>query len=140
MDSNEMKLEAMLRDVAEEIIVSGERHYRQSKEHHYQWLLKRKHDLEEKERQRIETEARLERERIEKARQARIQRLLDEASAHNQACNIREYVEKVLTSVKTSSSGYTQEQLLLWAEWARTQADDLDPIVSGRFQVDELPD
>jgi hypothetical protein len=34
-----------------------------------------------------------------------------------------------------SSLGANQQ---LWAEWARAQADDLDPIVSGSFQIDEL--
>jgi len=34
----------------------------------------------------------------------------------------------------------SQEELMPWAEWARAQADDLDPIVSGGFQIDGLPD
>jgi hypothetical protein len=139
-DSGDEKIETMLRDIAEEVVLAGECHYREQKEYRYQWTLERKQELEEKERQRIETEARLERERLEKLRQERIQRLLDEASAHRQACDIREYIDRVLELTGTSSSPEEQGQLMLWAEWARAQADDLDPIVSGRFQIDGLPE
>ncbi len=31
-------------------------------------------------------------------------------------------------------------ELMSWAEWARAQADDLDPINSGGFQIDGLLD
>lgn len=55
----------MLGDFAEEVILAGERQYREGKEYRYQWLIERKQELEEKERQRIETEERLERERLE---------------------------------------------------------------------------
>jgi len=55
------------------------------------------------------------------------------------ACDMREYVERVRTSLKESSA-QTREQLLSWAEWAKLQADELDPIVSGCFQIDELPE
>jgi hypothetical protein len=30
--------------------------------------------------------------------------------------------------------------VLSWAQWARAQADDLDPIISGAYQIDGLPD
>ncbi|MCG8066707.1 MAG: hypothetical protein JAY84_02500 [Candidatus Thiodiazotropha taylori] len=138
-DSGDEKIEVMLRDIAEEVVLAGERHYRAQKEYRYEWTLERKQELEEKERQRIETEARLERERLENLRQERIQRLLDEASAHRQACDIREYIARVIELSDTSSSPGDQEQLMMWAEWARAQADDLDPIVSGKFIIGGLP-
>lgn len=47
------------------MILAGERQYREGKECRYRWLIERKQELEEKERQRIETEERLERERLE---------------------------------------------------------------------------
>ena len=125
-DSGEHKLESMLRDIAEEVILAGERQYREGKEHHYEWLIERKRDLEEKERERIETEKRLERERLERIRQERIQRLLDEASAHRQACDIRMYIDQVLAAVDESSLQQSQEELMSWAQWARAQADDLE--------------
>lgn len=139
-DSEDVRIEAMLRDIAEEVVLAGERHYRAQKEYRYQWTLERKQELEEKERQRIEVEAKLERERLEKLRQERTQRLLDEASAHRQACDIREYIERVLELNATSSSPEKQEQIMMWAEWARTQADELDPIISGRFELERLPE
>ncbi|MCG7926292.1 MAG: hypothetical protein JAY67_12185 [Candidatus Thiodiazotropha taylori] len=137
-DNGDEKVETMLRDVAEEVVLAGERHYRAHKEYQYEWTLERKQELIEKERQRIEMEARLERERLEKLRQERIQLLLDEAFAHRQACDIREYIARVLDLAGTSLYPGKQEQLMMWAEWAKNQADGLDPIVSGRFQIDDL--
>ncbi len=139
-DSADEKLETMLREIAEEVVLAGERHYRAKKEYRYQWALERKQELEEKEKQRIETEQRLERERLEKLRQERIQRLRDEASEHRQACDIRQYIDRVLELTETSSSPEEQGQIMKWAEWARAQADDLDPIVSRRFWIDRLPE
>ncbi|MEW8441915.1 MAG: hypothetical protein AB2689_27525 [Candidatus Thiodiazotropha taylori] len=135
-DNKDEKIESMLRNIAEDVILAGERHYRTHKEYQYQWTLERKQELIEKERQRIEMEARLEHERKEKLRLERIQLLLDEASAHRQACDIREYIARVLDLSGTSLLPAEQEQLMIWVEWARAQADDLDPIVSGRFQID----
>jgi hypothetical protein len=139
-DNGDEKIETMLRDISEEVILAGERHYRAQREYRYLWMLERKQELEEKERQRIETEARLERERLEALRQERIQRLLDEASAHRQACDIREYINRVLELTEASSSPEEQGQLMSWVEWARAQANDLDPVVSGRFKIDKLPE
>jgi hypothetical protein len=132
-DSGEHKLESMLRDIAEEVILAGERQYQEGKEYRYEWLIARKRDLEQKERKRIETEEKLERERLERIRQERIQQLLDEASAHRQACDIRMYIDQVLTASERSSLPQSQEELM-------PRADDLDPIVSGGFQIDGLPD
>ena len=56
-----------------------------------------------------------------------------------QACDIRMYIDQVLAAVEKSSLPKSQEELMSWAQWARVQADDLDPIVSGSFQIDELP-
>ncbi|MCG7969996.1 MAG: hypothetical protein JBO36_05000 [Candidatus Thiodiazotropha taylori] len=137
-DKGAEKIETMLRDIAEEVVLAGERHYRAHKEYQYEWTLERKQELIEKERQRIAMEARLEHERLEKLRQERIQLLLDEALAHRQACDIREYIARVLDLAGTSLPPGKQEQLMMWAEWAKDQADGLDPIVSGRFQIDEL--
>jgi len=135
-DSSERDLESMLPEIVLELILMGERQYRGHTEYQYQNLVDRKAELEEKERQRIEAEARLERERVERLKQARIQRLLDEAAAHRQACDIREYVDRVLTSLPMSLSGY-RENAEAWAEWAREQADALDPITTGRLDMSE---
>ncbi len=132
-DKNEAKLESFVMDIVEEVILAGERQYREGKERRYQWTLDRQRQLEEAERQRKETEARLERERLERIEKARLQRLIDDAQSHRQAREIRQYVRHVLTSVEASSSARCLERLTAWAEWARAQADELDPIVSGRF-------
>ena len=135
-DSAEKDLESMLPEIVLELILMGERQYRGHKEYQYRNLVGRKAELEEKERQRIETEARLERERVERLKQARIQRLLDEAAAHRQACDIREYVGRVLTSLPMSSPG-DREKAEAWAKWAREQADSLDPITAGQLDTSE---
>lgn len=135
-DSAEQDLESMLPEIVLELILMGERQYRGHKAYQYQYLVDRKAELEEKERQRIETEARLERERKERLKQARIQRLLDEAAAHRRACDIREYVSCVLASLPMSTAG-DREKAEAWAEWAREQADALDPITTGRLDMSE---
>ncbi len=79
----------------------------------------------------------MEKERIENLRQERIQKLLDEARAYRQAVEIREYVDQVLASTGGLSN---QGQLDAWALWAKAQADDLDPIISGKFSIEGLSD
>ncbi|MEW8349345.1 MAG: hypothetical protein AB2687_13645 [Candidatus Thiodiazotropha taylori] len=135
-DCAEKDLESLLPEVVIELILMGERQYRSHKEYQYQYILERKAELEENERQRIETENQLELERVERLKQARIQRLLDDAAAHRQACEIRDYVGRVLTLISKSSS-CDLENVEAWAEWARAQADLLDPITTGRLDMNE---
>jgi len=131
-DSDEGKLEAQLKAICEEILVAGERQYRENMWRRYHLAIERKQELEEEDRVRRETEARLERERIEKAAQERLQRLLDDAAAHEQAKQIRDYVEAVLAHLQRLGPAAATDQTAAWAEWARAQANAIDPITTAR--------
>jgi hypothetical protein len=61
---------------------------------------------------------------------------LDEAAAHRRACDIRDHVDRLLSSV-AAASPQDLEKAHAWAEWAREQADALDPIVSGELQISD---
>lgn len=135
-DTEERDIESLVPEIVLEVILMGERQYRDHKHYQYKSLVERKAKLEEAERQRIEAQARMERERIERLRQARVQRLLDESAAYRQACDIRGYVNQVLASVPFESAA-DREKAEAWAEWARGQADFLDPIISGRFDMSD---
>lgn len=132
-DTDTVSLEKQLADVVEALIVTGERLYREGIQHHYNWLVQRKTDLEEKERQRQAEQVRLERERQQQREQARIDRLLADASALCQAGEIRSYVERVVNSVAAEGPELPSAQLDTWVTWALAQADRIDPVRSGRF-------
>ena len=115
------------------IDVVDKRLYREGIQHHYNWLVQRKTDLEEKERQRQAEQVRLEQERQQQREQARIDRLLTDASALRQAGEIRSYVERVVNSVAAEGPELPSAQLDTWVTWAIAQADRIDPVRSGRF-------
>jgi hypothetical protein len=113
--------------------VMGEAQYRDWMVWRHQSLLRRKDELFEAERERRETEIRLARQREEKTRRDRLQKLLEDAAAYRQAEDIRQYVERVLSTVSDQAVGTAQEAVETWAAWARVQANALDPVKSGRF-------
>lgn len=134
-DEGETRLESHITEICEQILLTGERQYRENEIHHYNWLLKRKEELEEAERQRQETEARLERERLEREAQERIQKLLEDASAHRQANEIRDYISRVTDAVNSGAVTASSKELERWKQWAHNQADALDPLTSGHFVI-----
>ena len=119
------------------LFVMGEAQYREWKVWTHQNLLQRKDDLLEAERECRETEIRMAREREEKIRRDKLQKLLDDAAAYRQAEDIRQYVERVLSAVSYQSIDAAQEAVETWAVWARVQADVLDPVKCGRFLLRE---
>ncbi len=132
-DTDEDLLEKQLTDIVVALIVTGERQYRARQQHHYEWLIQRKAELEEEERRLRAEKVRLEQERRLRREQARVDRLLADASALRQAGEIRNYVERVVSAVATGDAELSSLQLVTWAVWARAQADRIDPVQSGRF-------
>lgn len=132
-DDDGAKIENQLADIVVELIVTGERQYRELLQHRYEWHLKQKAELEEKARRRKEEEERRERERQIKVQKERVDRLLNEASALRQAADIRAYVEAVRAANASASDPLPQEKIKAWATWALAEADRIDPIRSGRF-------
>lgn len=132
MDDDGGKLEAHMTEIAIQVILTAEAQYRENATHRHQWRVERKAELEEKERQRKLEAERAEKERQRRIEQARIDRLLRDAAAFQQARDIRNYVEAIrLAQVRDGSS--SQEELEQWSKWALTQADRIDPTVGGAF-------
>jgi hypothetical protein len=107
------------------------------------WVLwKHKDDIER--RVRAAKEAKLAAEKAEADRiarekaaaEARIKRLIGGANMLERAARIRRYVDSVRAANAAISESASPDLLDAWAEWALTQADGIDPVVSGRFLED----
>jgi hypothetical protein len=79
----------------------------------------------------LETE-RTEKERQKRIAQARIDRLLRDAAAFQQAGEIRKYIEAI-RSGEARNRSLSMDQIERWTKWALAQADRIDPTISGRF-------
>jgi hypothetical protein len=131
-DDDAEKLEMQMTDVAVQVIVTAEIKYRESALRQYEWRVRRKAELEEEERKRkIEVE-RAEKERQQRIEQDRIERLLRDVAAYQQAAKIRKYVEAIRLARAGDLSSST-EKLQQWSQWALAQDDRIDPAMGGRF-------
>ncbi len=133
-DSDGVKIESQLAEIVVELIMTGERQYREWLQRQYEWHIEEKARREEAERRRKEEEERRERERHVQAQKERVERLLNEASALRQADEIRAYVEAVRATNAAASDPLPPEKIEAWATWALAEADRIDPIRSGRFR------
>jgi hypothetical protein len=130
-DQPGQRLESRIGEIAAELIVAGEANLRSAL----------KHEEEEAERKTIEDEKRREQERLERERrlrerreatnQKRIDDLLRSGQLLRQSREIRALVAELKTRLPASDS-LSASELLAWEAWALTQADRLDPILSGQ--------
>ncbi len=133
-DTDDTRIEKQLPDIVVEIILSGERQYRSAVTWSHEWRAKRKAEfIEERKRQLAEAE-RQARELKAKKEQARIDRLLAQAFALQQADTIRAYV----ASMRELSGDLpvSPDRFEAWATWALAQADRIDPSVNLAFLAD----
>jgi hypothetical protein len=130
-DDDAQKLETRMTDIAVQLILTSEIQYRENALHHYQWRIKRKAELEEEERKRKLEVERAEKERQKRIEQGRINRLLRDAVAFQQAGEIRKYVEAIRQA--QALDGSSIEKVEQWSQWALTQADRIDPALGQRF-------
>ena len=133
-DSDEGKLETQMTEVAVEIVLTAEIRYRERAVRQYQWRVERKAELEEEDRQRKLAAERAEKERQKRIEQARIDRLLRDAAAFQQAGQIRRYVEAIRLAQSRNKTS-TCEEFERWSRWALAQADRIDPAIGGSFLV-----
>lgn len=131
-DGDESKLEALMTEIAVEVILTAERQYRESELRDYEWRVKRKVELEEQERQRKIAAEKAAKERQRRIEQAKIDRLLKDAAALQQANAIRQYVD-ALRARQANNSLTSPEEFERWSTWALAQADRIDPAMGGRF-------
>ena len=131
-DPPEGRLEALITDVAVDLVVLVEEQFLAGRIRRHEWRLKHREDCIEKVRlARLEAE-RKERERREALEQARIDRLLHDADQLQKAQLIRQYVAEVgrhLEAAPHPSADAFKE----WSGWALAQADRIDPVRNGSF-------
>ncbi len=131
-DDDVQKLEAHMTDIAVQLILTAEMKYRENVLHGYQWRIQRKAELEEEQRKRKLEAERAEKERQKRIEQARVNRLLRDAAAFQQAGEIRKYVEAVRLRLSPDGSS-SAEEIEQWSQWALAQANRIDPAIGGRF-------
>lgn len=132
-DSSDAKIETRLTDVAIAILVIGEDMSRSKEISHYRWLVKYKAELIERAKKEREDAERARHERLIKEEKARVDRLLSEAGALQQAEQIRAYVAAARLISADSADPVSEHDLTNWAKWALEQADRIDPVLSRRF-------
>jgi len=125
LDSDERALQEKLTDVLVEILTSAEITHREGLVRHREWIIERKVAAQAEIKRSAEETERKAKELAEKRAQERIDHLLAQAKAFDQANQIRAYVESVLS--RTAGISTPQSNLERWAAWARQEADRIDP-------------
>lgn len=132
-DHGRSLVEHKLHEILIEIIITGEVEYRDWMQRNYEWAVDAKATAIEDLRKKKEEEERLERERIAKAEQDRIDHLLAGASALKQATEIRNYVDQVIDRCVSEPDLADTDVVEAWSKWALAQADRIDPVIDGQF-------
>ncbi len=124
-DTDQLKLESVLSEEVVSILVFGELHYRAHVIHHHEWLVQRKRDQEEAARKAKELAERQILEARLKGEQERRDRLFSHAKNWKRAADIRDFVAAVRGH---QDAIHHPEALEVWAEWAISEADAIDPL------------
>jgi hypothetical protein len=130
-EDEDSKIEHHLTEIVNKILLTGEIQYRDNMVWQYEWQLQRREEMLEEERQKKLEEARMAKEAREKEERERIERLLHEAQALQQATTIRDYVE----TIRIHSKNIPVDQKVVddWSIWALNEADRIDPIKNLSF-------
>lgn len=136
-DTDRLKLESVLPGVVVNILVFGEIHYRAHVVTHHEWLVERKRDQEEAARKAKELVKRQILEARLKWEQERRDRLFSHAQNWKLASNIREFVAAVR---RHQDAPHHPEALGVWAKWAISEADAIDPLSDSLDDVFTDPD
>jgi hypothetical protein len=131
-DDDTQKLEARMTEIAIQVVLTAEIQYRDGALRKYEWRVQRKAELEEQERRRKLEAERAEKERQRRIEEGRVNRLLRDAAAFQQAGTIRQYVEAIRSAQLRDAASVTEE-FEQWSRWALAQADRIDPSVGDRF-------
>ncbi|WP_431321695.1 hypothetical protein [Rhizobium sp. YTU87027] len=121
-DDREGKLEDKIASIAASLIVAGEARFRE---------LLREHEAWDERRRTEEEKARL--KRIEEMNLARLNNLKTSGELLRQAQDIRALVDRVRLAMLESAVEIDPSALTDWERWALSEADKLDPVLSGQF-------
>ena len=130
VESDGVTVEARLQAVAVDLLVRAEAAYRREALRFYDARMESRREAEEDVRRRRQKALALIEQRRLDRQQARRDLLFSQANAWRTAQNIRGFVADVLA---TGSATPLPVELRTWAEWARREADDLDPVKHGRL-------
>ena len=131
-EDGERTLERQARDIAVAVIVKAEEQLRADAAQGHAWKVRRHAEVLQQMREERERAKRAERERQAEAERVRVERLIGEASALQQAREIRGYVEEVRAANRDAADPVPGAEMDAWAEWALAQADRIDPSGAGR--------
>ncbi|RCJ07289.1 hypothetical protein DDK22_16535 [Cupriavidus necator] len=125
------KVERQLREIAIAIVWAGERQLRKGRQFFYEMDCRSYQHALEQEHQRREAAEQRERDRLAQAEADRVARLLAQVSAHQQADQIRHYVQQVNDTPSAVESRAFNGDRKAWAAWALAIADQIDPLKPG---------
>jgi len=132
-DSDEQSLEQQLSAIAVEIIVAGEMQYREHLIWIYEESVRRREEMRQAEIKRRLDEEKAERERLIRLETERLKRLTDSAEDLRKAQSIRRLVASV---TEEAAQEIGAERIERWRQWALVQADQIDPLKTGRIWDD----
>lgn len=113
------------------MLVTAEASYRDGLIQHREHVIERKAEAEAELKRREEEAERKARELEERLARERIGRLLSQANALDRVNRIRAYVDSALA--RSAEVQVPQADLDKWGDWARQEADRIDPIKNGTF-------
>jgi hypothetical protein len=128
-------LERQLREVAAAVIVFAEETLRAAVAGAHTWRIKRQAELQEAERKRKLEEERQRSIRQARRERARVDHLLGQARAFEQARQIRTYVDAVRCANDAAPDPMSAEELEAWSAWALEQASLIDPVLSSAYKT-----
>jgi hypothetical protein len=122
-------IEEQLSEILVNMMVTAETSYRNGLAMQREWIIKRKAEAEAELARRKQEAERKARELAERLARERIARLLAQAKALARADQIRTYVDAV--RLRIADGPITQDDFEAWADWARREADRIDPVKNG---------
>lgn len=134
-DNENGKIEEQLKDILAGLIIAAEAVYRAGVIRRHEHIIERKAELIEEERKRKIEEERRFREHQIKLEKERVEHLLSQATALRQANEIRTFIETLRQENFNSEKLLPVQEFQEWEAWATAQADNLDPIKSGKFKL-----
>jgi hypothetical protein len=129
-DSEDVRIETQLSEIATEIIVAGELQYREHLQWRYEATVKHREELHQAAIKKKLEQEKAERDRQLKLEADRLKRLVESAENHRKANDIRGFVASVVAMPAAQTGA---DRVLRWREWALAQADKIDPVTTGQI-------
>lgn len=123
-DDERGKLETKLREIVIAILLAGEECYRDAQVRQFEWLVKRRAEMQAEQIRLIEEARQKEEARSRKEARERQRVLFRQARDWRLAQDIRSFIREATMHPEWSSDA----EACQWTEWALAEADSIDPI------------